>query len=396
MQRRVRPGLTSMSGFLREAHPAPPLPTHTSSFTLRPPSSHISSPMLRPCQGEGGLHALCADQGCGLTFSPGRASTAPGRRRLSGGGVAYSGRMKNGSTGTILRLAVLLVVWAGCGRMTTAQQAAADGVPEAAPAPPPTVEGASAETSDAGATLEERFPPPSGYVRADSDGFGAWLRRLPLKPGRPQVLLYDGRAKRNQTVHEAVVDLDVGRRDLQQCADAVMRLRAEYLFSNGCADAVAFDFTNGDPARWSDYRQGVRPRIRGNDVDWQKTASPDDSYDNFRRYLDVVFTYAGTLSLERELDAVADPARVEIGDVFIQGGSPGHAVVVADMVENDAGQRRFLLVQSYMPAQEMHVLRSPNRHSPWYEARSSGALNTPEWRFRYEDLKRFPRLSECP
>lgn len=241
----------------------------------------------------------------------------------------------------------------------------------------------------AGDTVAERFAPPAGFARVEvGDGtFGAWLRRLPLKPGRPMVRLYDGLPKPNPFVHVAVVDLDVGERDLQQCADAVIRLRAEYLLEAGRDDEIAFRFTSGDEARWDAWREGMRPSVSGSRVTWSRTAAPDASYESFRRYLDVVFTYAGSRSLARDLAKVDDPAGVEIGDVFVQGGSPGHAVIVVDVAGNGAGERRFLLAQSYMPAQEIHVLKGPD--GPWYPARSSGVLETPEWTFRYEDLRRF-------
>src|SRR5688572_11354147 len=82
-----------------------------------------------------------------------------------------------------------------------------------------------------GEALSSRFPAPRGFRRvpAAADSFGVWLRGLPLKPGRPAVLLFDGALKGNQDAHEAVLDIDVGDEDLQQCADAVIRLRAEYL-----------------------------------------------------------------------------------------------------------------------------------------------------------------------
>ncbi len=44
----------------------------------------------------------------------------------------------------------------------------------------------------------------------------------------------------------------------------------------------------------------------------------------------IVFAYAGTLSLYEELESV--PIKdMDIGDIFVQGGSPGHAVIVVDM-----------------------------------------------------------------
>lgn len=104
--------------------------------------------------------------------------------------------------------------------------------------------------------------------------------------------------------------------------------------------------------------------------------------------------YAGSASLEKGLTSVADPANPEIGDVFIEGGFPGHAVLVVDVAQDEAGSRAFLLAQSYVPAQDIHILRSFEGINPWYRARSDGVLRTPEWNFHYCNLKRFP-ITEC-
>lgn len=206
------------------------------------------------------------------------------------------------------------------------------------------------------------IPAPAGFRRTEEEraSFGSWLRALPLKPSGSRVLLFDGREKSNQSAHAAVVDLDVGAKDLQQCADAVIRLRAEYLFARGRTDEIAFRYTNGERAEFG----------RG-------------SYADLRRYLERVFMYAGTRSLARDMTPVRD---LRIGDVFVQGGSPGHAVIVVDVAVS--GDRTiFLLAQSYMPAQDIHVLR--NGDSPWFEVDPGRDLVTPEWTFRWSDLRRF-------
>ncbi|HMI60483.1 MAG TPA: DUF4846 domain-containing protein, partial [Puia sp.] len=76
------------------------------------------------------------------------------------------------------------------------------------------------------------IPVPPGFHRipAESSSFAAWLRTISLKNDRT-VYLFDGRPKRNQDAQFAVLNISVGKQDLQQCADAVMRLRAEYLYS---------------------------------------------------------------------------------------------------------------------------------------------------------------------
>ncbi len=240
--------------------------------------------------------------------------------------------------------------------------------------------------------IAERIPPPAGAerIRLGAEDFGDWLRDLPLLPGNPDVLLFDGSPKREQTGHVAVVDLDVGTRDLQQCADAVIRLRAEWLWASGRRDEIAFDFTSGDRAHWSAWRVGERPFVVGNLVRWMRRARPEDSRAAFRDYLETVFRYAGSASLERELGPVESDATVVPGDVFIQGGHPGHAVLVVDVAEDVAASRRyFLLVQSYMPAQQVHVLRNPARADAWYVADAPGPLATPEWVFPPGSLHRF-------
>jgi hypothetical protein len=204
------------------------------------------------------------------------------------------------------------------------------------------------------------------------------------------VHLFDGRLKVDQTAHVAVIDIDVGRRDLQQCADAVMRLRAEYLRGAGREDAICFRFTSGQDVPWSAWRDGRRPAVHGDDVAWSRPGARDASYGSFRRYLDVVMSYAGTASLAKELTPVRDPRRVEPGDVYIRGGFPGHAIIVVDVAEAADGRRLFLAAQSYMPAQDPHVLRAPGSpHTPWYEASADGALATPEWSFPPRSLRRF-------
>jgi Domain of unknown function (4846) len=223
-------------------------------------------------------------------------------------------------------------------------------------------------------TLAARIAPPAGFTRVDATrgSWGEWLRGVPLKPEGAPVLTYTGAQKRRQDVHVAVLDIDVGKRDLQQCADAVMRLRAEWLYASNRMTEIAFNDTDG------------KRRV------FSKQSKQD--YPAFRKYMDLVFAYAGTWSLDRELK----PARVselQIGDVFIKGGFPGHAVLVADMaIKAETGEKLFLLLQSYMPAQDIHVLKNPNAAdgSPWFGTDFGLQLETPEWNFTAAQLKRWP------
>lgn len=261
-------------------------------------------------------------------------------------------------------------------------------------APAPTTAQDGARTDPQGRTVAARFLPLAGFQRlpAAPDSFAAYLRSLPLKPQGAEVRLFDGRIKVDRGVHAAVVDLPIGRRDLHQCADAIIRLRAEYLFSQRRFDEIRFRFTSGFPAGYARWRRGERIAVRGNDARWVAGSAPGDGRRSFWRYLETIFAYAGTASLARELaPAPGDDPR--IGDVFIQPGHPGHAVIVVDRaVDSRGGGAVFLLAQSYMPAQEIHILTNPADAdlSPWYAAGFGEILETPEWTFRAQDLMRFP------
>ena len=83
--------------------------------------------------------------------------------------------------------------------------------------------------------------------------------------------------------------------------------------------------------------------------------------------------------------------KLEPGDVLIRGGFPGHAVIVMDVAKNKAGNKIYMLAQSYMPAQDIHVLNNPSDKalSPWYEVNDENEIITPEYVFKRDELKRW-------
>ncbi len=110
--------------------------------------------------------------------------------------------------------------------------------------------------------LVNRIPAPAGFDRmpVQEGGFAQWLRQLPLRPEGSQVRVYpveSGGIKKRTDVHQAVVDLDVLR--FQECADAIIRLRTEYLWAAGMADSICFHFTSGDACCWKKWKEGRRP-----------------------------------------------------------------------------------------------------------------------------------------
>lgn len=215
------------------------------------------------------------------------------------------------------------------------------------------------------------IPLPAGYERVTvaEGSFAAWLRKVGIRKDKT-VYLYNGRPKQNQNAQFAVLDVPVGKKDLQQCADAVMRLRASWLYSQKRFAEISFADNNGKKYTCPGAVDSAR----------------------FERYLENVYAWCGTLSLEKQLHPVTRFQFIQPGDVLIKGGSPGHAVIVMDMAINKAGNKIYLLAQSYMPAQNIHILKNPEHEagSPWYEVKADNSfITTPEWTFSPNQLRRW-------
>lgn len=204
-----------------------------------------------------------------------------------------------------------------------------------------------------------------------SNTFEYYLQNLKLKPDGSYVKYFDGTIKDKMNVYCAVIDMAISKKDLQQCADAVMRLRGEYLYAQKKYNDIAFRFlSDGKLHGYKDYVKG------------------DYTYAKFLKYMDYVFTYANTASLKKQLKLKSIDS-INIGDVFIQSGNPyGHAVIVVDLCKNKEGQTKAMLAQSYMPAQETQVLLNPKDNSCWYLINSKeNNIETPEWTFSKTDLR---------
>lgn len=243
-----------------------------------------------------------------------------------------------------------------------------------------------------GTTIEDRYPAPENYTRVETEAnsFGEYLTNQKLKPYGEKALFYNGKEKTKSDVYDSVFDVDIGDRDLHQCADAVMLLRAEYLYDHEMYDEISFNFVSGFKAEYKKWMEGYRIKVDGNNVSYYKGAEAGNSYESFRKYMDMVMAYASTISLEKELESV-NVEDISIGDVFIQAGSPGHAIIVVDMAVNEEDEKIFLLAQSYMPAQQTQVLLNPmdKEMGTWYSLKDKDRLITPEWKFELSDLKRF-------
>ncbi len=225
-----------------------------------------------------------------------------------------------------------------------------------------------------GNTIITRFSTPEGYERqkTSENSFQYYLQSLPLKPVNSKVKLYNGQYKSNTSAYVAVVNLPIGNKDLHQCADAVMRLRSEYLFSQKRYEEIHFNSVSGKQMSYLNYLYGKTPTSQ-----------------NLWSYLEYVFSYANTYSLEKEMKRKSIK-NLEIGDVFIKGGFPGHVVIVVDKCVNKNGDVKFMLAQSYMPAQEIQILVNPlNSDSPWYDADFGDTLYTAEWNFDLDQLRTF-------
>lgn len=242
-------------------------------------------------------------------------------------------------------------------------------------------------------TISSRVKVPEGYKRVSyaKGSFQEYLRHYKLKPYGSKIINYDNSEYFWQLGHIGILDIPVPKNGLQQCADALIRVRSEYLWDNNRKDEIGFNFTSGHYCSWKKYAEGFRPKIKGNKVSFHKTASKDDSKTNFYKYLNLIYTYSGTLSLYHELPKINNVSNLKIGDMLIKGGSPGHIAIICDEVVNDKGEKLFLLFQGNTPAQSVHLVKNleDSNISPWYQLKKDAVIPVSNYTFYDSKYVRF-------
>jgi len=247
--------------------------------------------------------------------------------------------------------------------------------------------------NEAGTTVSERINLPEGYVRSVylAGSFQKYIQDYQLKEFGAKVINYDGSDYGYQSGHVGILEIPVPSNGLQQCADALMRIRAEYLWDQNRKEEIGFNFTSGHYCSWKNYSEGFRPKINGSHVSFHKTAFVNTSQENFYKYLNLIYTYAGTQSLFDELPKLTSVNDIEIGDMLIYPGSPGHVIMVVDVARNDLGEKLFIFAQGNTPAQSVHMLKNHTNIglSPWYEIELGAYLEIPTYYFNEVKFMRF-------
>jgi Domain of unknown function (4846) len=250
------------------------------------------------------------------------------------------------------------------------------------------------------ASVEARFPAPPGYQRvaATPGSFGEWLRGLPLAaPGTPVLNNSGGAAYSGDNEYvAAVVAIDVGAGDLQQSADAIVRLHAEWLWANDQPNALSYRSASKLEMPFSRWAKGQRLIASGPNVFWVVKSKPRaPNYDDFRQYIDAVMLWSNNVSLATRAEHVTDPAQLAAGDFFVQTRGKGHAILVLDIAQKPTGERVALLGQALQsPAQSIHVMRL-GRATAWFSMRPPNPVLTPRAdEFSWADLERLEPKSE--
>lgn len=192
------------------------------------------------------------------------------------------------------------------------------------------------------------IPAPIGFTRDKVDGYGRFLRSLPLKERGSKMQYFTGGDARFQILSAAVIDMPM-LSNAEQCADMTMRLRAEYLWKSGRYSDIVFTDVNRCKHR---YKGGASRKA-------------------FEKYLKQMYEICSTYSVHKET-LVRRASEVKPGDVLVYPArfraKLGHAMLVADVATNSKGQKAILCVEGNTPAREAHVVRNilnPLRN-PWF------------------------------
>ncbi len=207
-----------------------------------------------------------------------------------------------------------------------------------------------------------------------------FMRTLPVKREHSRVVLYTGEEKEKQDSYAAILNLGLDNRNLQQRASSIMRLYAEYYWTNKDFSNMEYKLGNGFILPYKKWSEGYRVDAVGADNSWYTYCDADDSYDTLQSYLEYYFSYSGMATLmatshQKPIESLS------VGDFFI--GEKEYCAMVVDMAENENGERCFLLASGGSPGQEIEVLKNPAHEDPWYYVSELGdTFATPEFELK--------------
>lgn len=230
----------------------------------------------------------------------------------------------------------------------------------------------SEKISSASADIIAEIPLPKGFERVNvkEKSFAAWLRNLEIKKSK-NLHYYNGKLSNHQNWVYGIINIDVPSNGLQQCADAIMRLKAEYLYTTKQFQAIKF----GNQKHFYSF------------LNDQNSCT---SRDCFNRYLNQVFAFCGTYTLEEMSKQKDEFEAIEPTDLLVKGGSPGHAMLVADVATNkNTGEKLYLLLQSYSPSEDVHIVvnQANSALGPWYKVEKNEQISTPGYTFAKQHLR---------
>ena len=251
-------------------------------------------------------------------------------------------------------------------------------------------------------TMWDRFTHSSlrGFTQfaAEPESWCEWLRLLPLAaPGTP-VKNYRGEivVPGDDEHLAAVVAIDIGNQDIQQSADVVLRLFAEWRWFVG--DLLMLYLSDAKlELPLEKWRAGERLVSAGKQQKWVAQEPPQSKLDHaaFRAYLDSVFSSSDFRALIAESVAIT-PESLAPGAFFLHEGHPSEVVVVLDVATSRSGERAMILMQALNPAESIHVLR-PTRDSVWFPVHTNQPLQLPRTRpFSWKELRRMKPLRSPP
>lgn len=214
------------------------------------------------------------------------------------------------------------------------------------------------------------LPLPSDYVRVTypDASFSSYLQKLSLKSENK---IYSHKGEDLSHWYESLGVIDkplLYKDDLEQCADFTMRLWADFHKETKLlSELYLFQYS-------------------GKKIYFKSSGK------SFPQFLRNAFANSNSHSLKKGGKEIkVDELRP--GDLFVQNenGGIGHVSIILDHAKSPAKEDLFLIGFSFMPAQEMHIEKSPSNRgkSGWFSYRGFMAHLAEKYPYGKPVLRRF-------